>query len=109
METSRGDAAARVDIPWRRVARVSEPPRRAVRRRSTIGFVGTALVEAAASAGPVARALSGGCVEFWIQGLGAALTQGASWRGGFFVCAGAQAAATALAAVALYCLPRPDD
>ena len=75
---------------------------------STIGFVGTALGEAAKSAGPTpaARTYSGGCVEWWVQVAGAAITQIASNPHGFLVCAAVQAAAVLLAAAALLGLKR---
>lgn len=70
---------------------------------STIGFVGPALAEAAASAGAESTVMAGGIVEWWIQVLGAVVTQAATRRSGFAVCAGAQAVAAALAAGALLC------
>ena len=45
--------------------------------------------------------MAGGIVEWWIQVLGAVVTQAATRRNGFAVCAGAQVFATACAAGAL--------
>ena len=75
---------------------------------STIGFVGLALGEAGKSAGPnpAARVFSGGCVEWWLQVCGAAITQVASNRRGFETCAAFQGAALAAGAVALLGLRR---
>ena len=75
---------------------------------STIGFVGLALGEAGRSAGPspAARVFSGGCVEWWLQVCGAAITQVASNRRGFETCAAFQGAALAAGAVALLGLRR---
>lgn len=75
---------------------------------STIGFVGAALSEASKSAGPspAARVYSGGCVEWWVQIFGAAVTQVASSKQGFVLCAGLQGLATLLAAAALLGLDR---
>ena len=65
---------------------------------ATIGFVGPALAEAAASAGPDSTVMAGGIVEWWIQVLGAVVTQAATRRNGFAVCACAQAVAAVLLA-----------
>ena len=75
---------------------------------STVGFVGAALSEASKSAGPsrAARLYSGGCVEWWVQIFGAAVTQVASSKEGFIICAGVQLFATLLAAFALLGLRR---
>ena len=76
---------------------------------ATIGFVGPALAEAAASAGPDSTVMAGGIVEWWIQVLGAVVTQAATRRNGFAVCACAQAAAAVLLAGALLCRRPPGE
>ena len=76
---------------------------------ATIGFVGPALAEAAASAGPDSTVMAGGIVEWWIQVLGAVVTQAATRRNGFAVCACAQAVAALLLAGALLCRRPPEE
>ena len=76
---------------------------------ATIGFVGPALAEAAASAGPDSTVMAGGIVEWWIQVLGAVVTQAATRRNGFAVCACAQAVAALLLAGALLCRRPPGE
>ena len=81
----------------------------AVAGAATIGFVGPALAEAAASAGPDSTVMAGGIVEWWIQVLGAVVTQAATRRNGFAVCACAQAVAAVLLAGALLCRGPPEE
>ena len=74
-----------------------------------IGFVGPALAEAAASAGDESRVMAGGIVEWWVQIGGAVVTQAATRRNGFAVCACAQAVAALLLAGALLCRRDSED
>ena len=76
---------------------------------ATIGFVGPALAEAAASAGPDSTVMAGGIVEWWVQIGGAVVTQAATRRNGFAVCACAQAVAALLLAGALLCRRDSED
>ena len=76
---------------------------------ATIGFVGPALAEAAASAGDESRVMAGGIVEWWVQIGGAVVTQAATRRNGFAVCACAQAVAAVLLAGALLCRRPPGE
>ena len=76
---------------------------------ATIGFVGPALAEAAASAGPDSTVMAGGIVEWWVQIGGAVVTQAATRRNGFAVCACAQAVAALLLAGALLCRRPPGE
>ena len=75
---------------------------------ASIGFVGVSFAEAAYSAGPTraAAVYSGGCIELCIQVTGAAITQAASNRRGFLVCATAQCAAFLALALTFRCVPR---
>jgi MFS family permease len=81
----------------------------AVAGAAAIGFVGPALAEAAASAGPDSTVMAGGIVEWWIQVLGAVVTQAATRRNGFAVCACAQAVAAVLLAGVLLCRRPPEE
>ena len=53
--------------------------------------------------------MAGGIVEWWIQVLGAVVTQAATRRNGFAVCACAQAVAALLLAGALLCRRPPEE
>ena len=67
------------------------------------------LAEAAASAGDESRVMAGGIVEWWVQIGGAVVTQAATRRNGFAVCACAQAVAAVLLAGALLCRRPPGE